>query len=591
MRSMIQCCCALLLLAVCGLATVSAQSATVVIDANNSGNYRSNGFHDSTNPNFIVGQISATQFHNFFVFDLSGVAGKVKSASLSVLNPDFGYNSSDPSETFTVFDVSTPVSALNADQANAVDIFNDLGSGTTYGSTDVPDTSDNTVITFDLNAAAIDAINNNHTQFAIGGALTSLNPSTNQFIFAGTGDFGDIIQLNLTLESPIVISEFRLSGENGLNDEFIELYNNTDAPFTVNAMDGSAGWSLVVSSDGFARFTVPNGTVIPARGHYLATNSQGYSLGFYPGGNTNSNATGNITYTTNIPEDAGIALFTSATPADWTLANRVDAVGFDTVTNPLYREGAGLPFEFTAAEQYSYIRHSATSSTASGGVSGIPQDTDNNAADFTLVSTTSTVADTPVVLGAPGPENLSSPVLRNDNQFGIQDLDPAACKGCAPNRVRAGSGGEGTLAIRRTFTNNTGQGVTRLRFRIVDITTLHSPVTGDGTQAILTAVTAPDETVATSTGNKLVRGTTLEEPPDQTFPGGGLNSSLSAGSVTLLAPLANGASVNLQFLLNVQQAGRFRFFVAIEALTQQFSPTIRRPRPVTRKFLGKMMER
>ena len=182
-------------------------------------------------------------------------------------------------------------------------------------------------------------------------------------------------------------------------------------------------------------------------------------------------------------------------------------------------------------------------------------------------------------------------MLKNDNQFEIQDLDPAACKGCAPNRVRVGSGPSGTLAIRRTFTNNTGQDITRLRFRVVDITTLHTPVTGDGQQAILAAVTSPDETVATSTGNKFVRGTTLEQPPDQSFLGGGLNSSFSAGSVTLLAPLANGASVNLQFLMNVQQAGRFRFFVAIEALTQP-SPSIRRLRPViTRKFMGRMIER
>jgi hypothetical protein len=576
---------------VCGLATVSAQSATVVVDANNTGAYRNSGFHDSSNLNFIVGKIGTLQFHNFFVFDLSGVQGKVKSASLSVYSPEFSYNSTDASETYTVFDVSTPVSTLTADNANAVDIFNDLGSGAAFGSTDVPNDSDNTFITFALNAAAVDAINSIHTQFAIGGALTSLNPSTDQYIFGGTGDFGDVVQLNLTLESPIVISEFRLSGENSLTDEFIEFYNNTDAPFTVSTTDGSAGWSLVVSNDGLSRFTIPNGTVIPARGHYLAVNTTGYSLGFYPGGNTGSNATGNISYTTNIPEGAGIALFKSATPANWTLANRVDAVGFDIVTDALYREGAGLFFQFTAAEQYSYVRHSATSASVSGGLSGIPQDTDDNAADFTLISTSGTVADTPVILGAPGPENLSSPVLKNDNQFGIQDLDPAACKGCAPNRVRVGSGDSGTLAIRRTFTNNTGQDVTRLRFRVVDITTLHTPVTGAGTQAILTAVTAPDETVATSSGSKLVRGTMLEEPPDQSFPGGGLNSSLSAGSVTLLAPLSNGASVNLQFLLNVQQAGRFRFFVAIEALTQPVA-TIVRPRPiVTRKVMGKMLER
>jgi hypothetical protein len=48
--------------------------------------------------------------------------------------------------------------------------------------------------------------------------------------------------------------------------------------------------------------------------------------------------------------------------------------------------------------------------------------------------------------------------------------------------------------------------------------------------------------------------------------GGGLNSSLAAGTITVATPLANGASINVEFKLGVQQAGSFRFFVNIEAL-------------------------
>jgi hypothetical protein len=36
--------------------------------------------------------------------------------------------------------------------------------------------------------------------------------------------------------------------------------------------------------------------------------------------------------------------------------------------------------------------------------------------------------------------------------------------------------------------------------------------------------------------------------------------------VTLGTPLANGASINVQFLLGVQQTGTFRFYVVVEAL-------------------------
>jgi hypothetical protein len=48
--------------------------------------------------------------------------------------------------------------------------------------------------------------------------------------------------------------------------------------------------------------------------------------------------------------------------------------------------------------------------------------------------------------------------------------------------------------------------------------------------------------------------------------GGGFNTSLAAGTIKLGTPLANGASINVQFLLGVQQPGTFKFFVNVEAL-------------------------
>src|SRR4029450_11444630 len=79
-------------------------------------------------------------------------------------------------------------------------------------------------------------------------------------------------------------------------------------------------------------------------------------------------------------------------------------------------------------------------------------------------------------LGAPGPENLSSPELRNST-IATNLLDTCVAQSGAPNRVRhftsdpANNSTFGTLDIRRTFTNNTGGGVTRLRFRIIDLDT------------------------------------------------------------------------------------------------------------------------
>jgi hypothetical protein len=51
---------------------------------------------------------------------------------------------------------------------------------------------------------------------------------------------------------------------------------------------------------------------------------------------------------------------------------------------------------------------------------------------------------------------------------------------------------------------------------------------------------------------------------DEIVGAGGI--SVSDDTIGLSAPLSNGASVNVQFLLGVQQTGRYRFFVTVETL-------------------------
>ena len=58
-----------------------------------------------------------------------------------------------------------------------------------------------------------------------------------------------------------------------------------------------------------------NGTVIPGGGHYLGVNSGGYSLATYPAGN-GTTVMGDAIYTTDIPDNSGIALFNTANPAE-----------------------------------------------------------------------------------------------------------------------------------------------------------------------------------------------------------------------------------------------------------------------------------
>jgi hypothetical protein len=371
----------------------------------------------------------------------------------------------------------------------------------------------------------------------------------------------------------LIISEFRVRGPNGANDEFIEIYNNSGADHTVAG--GGTGYA-VAASNGVARCVIPNGTVIPNRGHYLCVNSVGYSLASYPAGN-GTTATGDATYTTDIPDNAGIAIFNTSVAVDFTLANRLDAVGSTSEANTLYKEGVGYPALTPFSINYSFYRDdcgkSGSITTFGACPISTPKDTNNNAADFIFVDTNGTSAGAGQRLGAPGPENLSSPIQRNAS-FAVDLLDVCVAPASPPNRVRdftsdpANNSTFGTLDIRRTVVNNTGGNVTRLRWRVIDLTTFPAPSgiadlrPRTSTSVVVTVDRPP---CGSGTSNVTVEGTTLEQPPAQPN-GGGFNSSLSSGTVTLGTPLANGASLDVRFLLGIQQTGSFKFYINIEAL-------------------------
>lgn len=381
----------------------------------------------------------------------------------------------------------------------------------------------------------------------------------------------------------LIISEFRVRGPNGANDEFIEIYNDFGSDHTVAATSGT-GYG-VAASDGTTRCSIPNGTVIPARGHYLCVNSVGYSLASYPAGN-GTTATGDATYTTDIPDNAGIAIFNNNTGgASYALANRFDAVGSTGEANTLYKEGTGYPNLTPFSIDYSFYRDlcGKGGSITTLGVCPIstPKDTDNNATDFIFVDTNGTSAGAGQRLGAPGPENLSSPIQRN-SVITENLLDATVSRNNSPNRVRdftsdpANNSTFGTLSLRRRFVNNTGANITRLRFRIIDMTTFPAPSgfadLRHRTSSLVVVAGINDSVTCTATGSPAtppcsvsVQGTTVEAPPSQPN-GGAFNSSWSAGTITLATPLANGASINLQFLLGIQQTGSFKVYVNIEAL-------------------------
>ena len=216
------------------------------------------------------------------------------------------------------------------------------------------------------------------------------------------------------------------SGSGGPNpntstNEYVEIYNTSNSAYTVSSFSGN-GLALV-SLDGITRFVIPNGTVIPPHGHYLAVNPTGYALDNYGGAGA---AAGDITYSTDIPNNVGIALFNTDFPVEFTLANRLDAVGSTAEANTLYKEGTGYPPLTNFAIDFYWRRKT---------YAGPPQDTDDNNADFEYGDTNGTSAGAGQRLGAAGPENLSSPVPR-DAGIVVTRLDETIAPDLPPNAVR-----------------------------------------------------------------------------------------------------------------------------------------------------------
>jgi len=381
----------------------------------------------------------------------------------------------------------------------------------------------------------------------------------------------------------VLISEFRSSGPAGAGDEFVEIYNNTDAPHVLTSDYGLFKMGASCSATPVLIGTIPAGTTIPARGHYLFVGSA-YSLANYGG---TGSAAGDATLTGDLGDGDNFALFNTTSVAGLSSISRLDAIGFGTNVGgicDLLREGTTLTPLLASVLEYSYFRDECgkkgnPSQFGACPTGGFVMDSNVNNNDFIFADTQATLTPAGQRLGAPGPQNLGSPRLNLSILTLL--LDNTKGSSASPNRLRDTSAigpnaATGTMSIRRRFVNNSGAPVTRLRFRVVDISAfpVSNPV-ADLRVLSSTAITVTgiqdSATCLASNGSAAtpctvtVQGTTLETPPAQPL-GGAINSSLNAGTIVLATPLAPGASINLQFLLGVQSTGSFKFFFNIEAL-------------------------
>lgn len=176
--------------------------------------FTDSGWYDSTgvataNQNYSAGEVPPLQYHDFFTFDLSSLAGQViTGAALALTSPASGYNSLDASETYSLFDVSTAIATLqtpHAAGAAGITIFTDLGTGTSYGSRSLSAADNGSIVLTNFNAAGVAALNAAiGGQFAVGGALTTITPGgSNEFVFGFSGSVNDVRELRLTVEPAV----------------------------------------------------------------------------------------------------------------------------------------------------------------------------------------------------------------------------------------------------------------------------------------------------------------------------------------------------------------------------------------------------
>ena len=175
-----------------------------VINPFDRGNYTATGVHSTSSLSYEIGSSSANHDfirNHFMVFDLSSISETVIGAELQIYAPAYG--STDPFETYEIYDISTDISSI-LDGTAGVAGFNDMQSGNLYGSTDVSSADNGTTLSIQLTPSAVQDINDQLGGWlALGGTVSTLdylNPRQEE-IFVGTnsGNPADGVSLVLTI--------------------------------------------------------------------------------------------------------------------------------------------------------------------------------------------------------------------------------------------------------------------------------------------------------------------------------------------------------------------------------------------------------
>ena len=239
---------------------------TFTVNIFDSGWYRADGFHGSTNNNYYVGQelwccVNNHDFpmgyRDFFAFNLPSITGTILSATLYANNSTVGAGTP---RTFTLFDVSTAMSTLLAGGTGLGSIYTDLGSGTSYGSVTLSSVAVNPVVVT-LNAQGLAAIQSKlGNQFAIGGSYPGSGGDT---IFWYSGWSFPPVQLVFQIERTFTDTTLSLTpatgpfGGSALLEAVLKAGTTGVAGRSVSfSLNGSPVGSATTDATGTARRTV-----------------------------------------------------------------------------------------------------------------------------------------------------------------------------------------------------------------------------------------------------------------------------------------------------------------------------------------------
>jgi Bacterial Ig-like domain (group 3) len=403
----------------------------------------------------------------------------------------------------------------------------------------------------------VDTANGQQTNLASGVALTNGTATTQVVLpaveanaitatYSGDSDNGPSTSPAETafvvpVAHQLAVTQLRFSGPGatgrGIDDWYVNLVNKTAFPLQL------AGWNVNVaySDGGTAGLPMPAGLTLPPGGAYLAAGSD-YSLDqvAFPDFAFNGQLSDDIIGAQIVPPNGGAA---------------VDEVGYPNAP-PGYQGSAGALPTLTPAVpspgvQYAFVRH---------GSQAVPVDTNDNGADFSLVSVGGgTVGGQTAVVGTPSPLSTTSGVEQANATMPSTLFDPAQPASACPNRIYipGTAGGRGTLVVNRTITNNTGHIITLAGLRITSLTQQGGPpATG---HAWLRAV--PTTVTTSPCGGPMGQPLTLNGPAG-TGTDGGLGTTLSP-PVPFMPP---GATITVAFQFAVDQGGPFTFGYDVDIL-------------------------